>query len=170
MTNERFNLLPHRQMSQQQAWRDFARQATAAACAACLITAVGLLVIQRSISTAAEFNRELSEANYLMAPRHEESRRLEEQYQRMVLRQRVIEGLDARRSTSVLILNDLAAALPREVYLLRLSENGSDFLVEGRAVDAVAIARFLERLSTSAYLQEIKLGEIRMQGPEAVAA
>jgi Tfp pilus assembly protein PilN len=101
-----------------------------------------------------------------MVPQYERSLNLEQQYQRMVMRQKVIEGLDARRSTSVLILNDLAAALPREVYLVRLSEDGFNFSLEGRSVEAAAIARFLEQLAHSAHLQQITLGELRVQDPD----
>lgn len=170
MMETRFNLLPHRQMSRDLAWRIFARQATMAACSALLMAALGRLHMERSNASEMSFQQALIEANQRMEPRYEQSLRLEQEYQRMVLRQKVIEGLDARRSTSVLILNDLAAALPREVYLLRLSEDGKNFEVEGKSVDAAAIARFLERLANSAYLQQIRLGEIRIQDPEGMAA
>lgn len=170
MRNIRFNLLPHRQMSKDVARRVFVRQAAVAICAGLLLSAVGVLVIDRSISAKKDFIYELGQAIESMVPEYEESLRLEQQYQRMVLRQKVIEGLDARRSTSVLILNDLATALPREVYLLRISEDGLDFAVDGKSVDVAAIARFFERLSASDYLQEIKLGEIRIQDPDDVAA
>lgn len=170
MRNTRFNLLPHRQMSKDRARRVFARQVALAFCTGLLLSAVGVLFIESSISAKREFNAEVDQAIQLMAPEYAESLRLEQQYQRMVLRQKVIEGLDARRSTSVLILNDLAAALPREVYLLRISEDGLDFAVDGKSVDVSAIARFFERLSASDYLQEIKLGEIRIQDPDEMAA
>ena len=170
MMDIRFNLLPHRQMSRDLAWQIFARQATIAAFGALLMTALGSLVMESSNASKMSFHQALIEANQRMEPRVEQSLRLEQQYQRMVLRQKVIERLDARRSTSVLILNDLAAALPREVYLLRLSEDGENFEVEGKSVDAAAIARFLERLANSAYLQQIRLGEIRIQETEGMAA
>ncbi|MBU3668162.1 MAG: hypothetical protein FGM53_06495 [Rhodocyclaceae bacterium] len=170
MMDVRFNLLPHRRMSQDLAWRVFARQVTVTASAALVITALGALVMQRSNSDQVSFQQALIEENRRLVPEYEESLRVEQQYQRMVLRQKVIEGLDARRSTSVLILNDLAAALPREVYLLRLSEDGQLFEVEGKSVDAAAIARFLERLANSAYLEQVTLGEIRTQDSDGIAA
>ena len=170
MMDVRFNLLPHRRMSQDLAWRVFARQVTVTASAALVITALGALVMQRSNSDQVSFQQALIEENRRLVPEYEESLRVEQQYQRMVLRQKVIEGLDARRSTSVLILNDLAAALPREVYLLLLSEDGQLFEVEGKSVDAATIARFLERLANSAYLEQVTLGEIRTQDSDGIAA
>lgn len=170
MRNTRFNLLPHRQMSKDVVRRVFARQAAVSICAGLLVSAVGALVIDRSISTKRNFIDELGQTIESMVPEYEESLRLEQQYQRLVLRQKVIERLDARRSTSVLILNDLATALPKEVYLLRMSEDGLDFTVDGKSIDVLAIARFFERLSASNYLQEVKLGEIRIQDQDDVAA
>jgi Tfp pilus assembly protein PilN len=59
--------------------------------------------------------------------------------------------------------------LPREIYLLRIEEDGVVFRVEGRSAEASAIARFLERLSSSLYLKDIILGEVKTQDPDSSA-
>lgn len=169
MTGARFNLLPHREMSRRHAWRVFSRQAIVAVCAALLVALVGTWVAHNSVANEISYRQELIQAIQHMAPLYEESLELEKHYQKMVQRQKVIEGLDARRSTSVLILNDVATALPREIFLLRISEDGLDFVVEGKSVNAAAVARFLERLSDSAYLQQMTLGELRIKDPETSA-
>lgn len=169
MSEIRFNLLPHRRMSRNLAWRIFARQAAAISSVALLCSLLGMLAMLRAVSMKTDFNRELTEEIKLLSPQYEESLRLEQQYRRMVVRQGVIEDLDARRSTSVLILNDMATAVPREIYLSRMSEDGVKFIVEGRSLEAAAIARFIERLSTSGNLREITLGEIRIQEAEGSA-
>lgn len=170
MIEPRFNLMPHRQMKRDIAWRTFSRQALVTICAALLLTVTGILLINKWISNKSDFGNELADAIQKITPDYNESLSLEQQYQRMLVRQKMIEALDARRSTSVLILNDLATALPREVYLTRISEDGTSFTTEGRPVDAEAAARFFERLSLSAYLHTVRLGEIRAQESEAGTA
>ncbi|MBU3657360.1 MAG: PilN domain-containing protein [Rhodocyclaceae bacterium] len=169
MKDHRFNLLPHRQIARGRALRVFLRQAAACVLSALACAIVGLILIKTRISGASAFNQELAIAIEAKLPSYEESRRLHGQYQQMLKRQNLIEGLDARRSTTVLLMNDVADALPREIYLLRIEEDGVVFRVEGRSAEASAIARFLERLSSSLYLKDIILGEVKTQDPDSSA-
>lgn len=169
MNDQRFNLLPHRQIARSRAWRVFLRQVTACVLVALTSVLAGWGLAQARISSVSAFNRELATAIADLQPKYEESRRLHRQYQQMVKRQNLIEGLDARRSTTVLLMNDVAGSLPREIYLVRIEEDGVVFRVEGRSVEASAIAGFLERLSASLYLKEIVLGEIKTQELDAAA-
>ena len=169
MTDRRFNLLPHRQMARARVWQVFLRQALASAVGALMIVVGGVVLIRMQVSAADAFNQTLASELEKQLPRYQESRRLREQYQKMLQRQSLIEGLDARRSTSVLLLNDLAEAMPQNVYLTRLEEDGSRFRVEGRAVEASAIAKFLETLSASVYLGGLVLGEVKTQDQGASA-
>lgn len=155
-------------MSRDLAWRVFARQIGAVSLLAAMLSVIGALIIYRMAANRADFSHGLTIAINTLLPRFEESTRLERQSKQMLQRQRVIESLDARRTTSVLILNDLAGALPKDIYLLRITEDGSQFTVDGRAMDPMAIARFLENLSASAYLKEMTLGEIRFQESDSV--
>lgn len=95
---------------------------------------------------------------------------LQQRYGQVLKRQQLIESLDGRRSTSVLLLADVAEALPDQVYLTRLEEDGARFLVEGRAVDNADIAKFIENLSASAYLADVVLNEIRALDQDMPAA
>lgn len=156
-------------MSSDLAWRVFARQIGVVSMLAAILSILGTSVIHRMAANEADFGHGLTISINNLLPRFEESLSLERQSKQMLQRQRVIESLDARRSTSVLILNDLASALPKDIYLLRITEDGSQFTVEGRAIDPTAIARFLEKLSASAYLREMTLGEIRFQESDSVA-
>lgn len=169
MTNARFNLMPHRAQARKDAWRIFARQSLVTAGLAIVFSLTGMMLINLSASKRVAFNHTLDSAIQSLQPRVQESIRLDAQYQSMLQRQKIIEDLDARRSTSVLILNDLASALPREVYLTRLFEDGARFTLEGKSMDPSAIARFLEKLSASSYLYELNLGEIRLKEQESMA-
>jgi Tfp pilus assembly protein PilN len=169
VTSPRFNLLPHRQILRQYAGQILLRQAIASVVAAVLCTVAGLGLIQMRVAMVDGFNQSLAAEMAGQAASYEEARRLRGQYQKMLERQRLIEALDARRSTSVLLLNDVAESMPQDVYLVRVEEDGVVFRLEGRATEAGAIARFLERLAGSSYLNDLVLGEVKNQEPESSA-
>lgn len=169
MNGLRFNLLPHRQIVRNRAWRIFTRQVAVVSAAAVLVGGFVDVLIDIQKEGEAHFSQTIRAKIDALSLEFETSRRLESEYQRMLKRQHLIETLDSRRSTSILILNHLIDALPREVYLTRLEENGEHFVVEGRAVDAGNIARFFELLAQSRYLQQMTLGDIRAAEPESVA-
>jgi Tfp pilus assembly protein PilN len=87
----------------------------------------------------------------------------------MLERQKILERLDARRSTSVMILDDVARALPSEAYLTRLEEDGDKFRLEGKALNNGAIAKLFESLVKSERLSALALEEIRLQEGESLA-
>lgn len=166
----RFNLLPHRQMSY-----DFCRQILWRQSAIVSVVAVALALLGqgwlslRLADTAAQ-GRALNAAVGDLLVDYRQAGYLQQRYEQLLQRQRLIESLDGRRSTSVLLLADVAEALPDQLYLTRLEEDGTRFTVEGRAVDNADVAKFLEKLSASAYLTDVVLNEIRAQDQDASAA
>lgn len=169
MTKRRFNLLPHREIARKRALQVLLRQSLASILVAAVVAISGWAIIQMRITREDGFRQGMDEAIQQKLSAYEESRRLRTQYLKMLQRQSLIEGLDARRSTSVLLMNDVADALPQDVYLVRLEEDGINFRVDGRAVEASAIARFLERLSASVYLRDVTLGEVKTQQSDSPA-
>lgn len=120
MSGQRFNLLPHRQMARNRAWRIFTRQVTVASAAAVLVGGFVDVLIDIQKEGEVRFTQTILAEIDALSLEFETSRRLESEYQRMLKRQHLIETLDSRRSTSILILNHLIDALPRDVYLTRL--------------------------------------------------
>ena len=126
-----------------------------------LLVALGALYLHWQLAQTVAMNEALNAAIAESLPEYRHADRLQARYTNLLQRQQLIERLDARRSTSVLLLADVADALPQQAYLTRLEENGEIITVEGRAVDSAAIARFMEKLSGSAYLAETSLKEIQ---------
>lgn len=127
---------------------------------------VGNRYLSFRLEQATGFNLTLHHAIDELMPQAQQTLQLQQRYAYLLQRQRLIESLDARRSTSVLLLADVADALPREVYLTRFEENGERVVIEGRAVDSDGVARFMEQLAKSAYLVDVTLSEIRSQDPD----
>ena len=170
MIGQRFNLLPHRQMSQDRLRKILWRQITVASAAAIVLALLGQGWLHLRLADEREEGRTLNAAIEALLADYRQAALLQQRYEQLLQRQRLVETLDARRSTSVLLLADVAEALADQVYLTRLEEDGAQFSVEGRAVDSADIARFLEKLSASAHLTDVVLNEIRAQEQDVAAA
>jgi len=165
----RFNLMPHRFQSQQWHRRVLARQIgvvaiVAMACALLLNGAYSL-----NLQYIDAYNATLRLAVDDIAPGYRASQQLMRQRDDMLEKQKILERLDARRSTSVLILNDVALALPPDIYLTRLEEDGERFRLEGKSVNSAAIVHFFQQVVRSDRLTGLVLEEIRMQDGESLA-
>ncbi len=167
--NSRFNLLPHR--AQKQLWqkRVLARQAGLVLVMAVLTALLIHSSIVARLNYLETYNAGLQSLVAQILPEFRASQQFLKQRDDMLERQKVLEGLDARRSTSVLILDDVARALPPDVYLTRLEEDGQRFRLEGKSVNNTAIAKFFEMLVRSERLPDLALEEIRVQEGERLA-
>lgn len=165
----RFNLLPHR--AQKQIWerRVLMRQIGLVLLLAFLVALVIHCVIVARLNYLEAYNGGLRSAVEKILPDFRASQQVRKQRDDMLERQKVLEKLDARRSTSVMILEDVAHALPQDVYLTRLEEDGERFRLEGRSLNNAAIAKLFESLLGSERLSGLALEEIRMQEAESLA-
>lgn len=169
LKSPRFNLMPHREMAITSSRRILGRQLSIAAAAGLLCASAGAMVLERQLADATSAGQVLINAIAELAPLSRESRQLEQRYTAMLERQRLIESLDARRSTSVLLLADVAESMSRQMYLVRFEEDGERFVIEGRAVQAIAAGDFLNRLAASEYLDGLALEEVRLVDRDAPA-
>lgn len=165
----RFNLLPHRSFRETRARQVLARQialvSVVAFMSALLINgAVGL-----KVNYLQAYNLKLQSLVDQLVPSFQESQQLMKLRDDMLEKQQVLERLDARRSTSVLILNDVAQALPQDVYLTRLEEDGDRFRLEAKSVNSASVVRFFEAIVQSERLIGLALEEIRTQDGEHAA-
>ena len=157
-------------MANRMALRFLVRQVMLVGGLAIFLAALGSLYLHWRLAQTIAMDEVLNVAIAESLPEYRQAGRLQARYTYLVQRQQLIERLDARRSTSVLLLADVADALPQQAYLTRLEENGEIFMVEGRAVDSAVIARFMEKLSGSAYLAETSLKEIQAPNADKDAA
>ena len=162
----RFNLLAHRTRLKLWHRRVLLRQLSVAA----LLAVISALLVNTLFGLKAgyitAYNATLRSEADVLVPEFQTSQQVMKQRDDMLEKQRILEMLDARRSTSVMILNDVAHALSKDIYLTRLEEDGERFRLEGRSVNNAAIARFFESIVASERLAGMSLEEIRMQEGE----
>jgi type IV pilus assembly protein PilN len=157
----RFNLLPHRDIQQRWAQRVLGRQLLVVVLLGTGSALLVEMVLQLKDSYLTSYNNTINSAASQLVPDFRTSQDLLRQRDDMLEKQKILERLDARRSTSVLILDDLARALPQGVYLIRVEEDGEKFRLEGRSVNSGAIAHFFDSIVKSPWLANLILEEIR---------
>ncbi|MGI9141950.1 MAG: PilN domain-containing protein [Fluviibacter sp.] len=165
----RFNLLPHRMQKQMWQKRVLGRQVSRVLLLAFLTALLIHGIVVTRLDYLESYNNSLQSAVTQMLPAYREAQQFVKQRDDMLERQKVLERLDARRSTSVMILDDVARAMLPEVYLTRLEEDGERFRLEGKAVNNAAIANFYESIVKSERLTALALEEIHVQEGESLA-
>lgn len=167
--NRRFNLLPHRELKRRWLLRVLGRQLLVVSMAALASIVLVEIALQLRVGYLDGYHRALSTTLTQLLPNFRAAKEASQRHTDLLEKQKTLERLDARRSTSVMILDGLARAMPRQVYLTRLEENGDSFKLEGRAVDTTAIATLFEAIVRTERLSNLSLEEIRTVDDEQSA-
>lgn len=167
--NRRFNLLPHRELKRRWLLRVLGRQLLVVSIAALASIVLVEIALQLRIGYLDGYHRALSTTLTQLLPNFRVAKEASQRHTDLLEKQKTLERLDGRRSTSVMILDGLARAMPRQVYLTRLEENGDSFKLEGRAVDTTAIATLFEAIVRTERLSNLSLEEIRTVDDEQSA-
>lgn len=159
--NKRFNLLPHRQMRRRWALRVLARQIGVTT--ALGIGFSGLITVFLELQNDYEegYNKTLNAITIQQHSPYKQATALIAQRDSLIKKKEILERVDARRTTSVLIMNDIARNRPDGVYLTRMNENGDSFNIEGRALTSEAVAKMFERMASSENIDGLVLEEVQ---------
>ncbi len=159
---KRFNLLPHRELKRRWLQRVLGRQIFVASGIGVVLALIGLLAISLHVAYLSAYNKVLTEALAEQAVPFSSAQKLLAQRTALSDRKTILERVDARRTTSVLIMNDVVRSRPEGLYLTRLEENGDAFRLEGRAGGSESIAKFFERMSEAGNINALHLEEIQL--------
>jgi len=73
----------------------------------------------------------------------------------------IIASLEKNKSGPVRMLDALSTCLPGNLWLVNLSQKGTELLLDGRSMDNLSISRYMVNLEDSALFNAIELGEIK---------
>jgi type IV pilus assembly protein PilN len=159
--NKRFNLLPHRQMMRRRTQLVLARQVAVTAMLGVALSglAAGLIDLQNEYEEG--YNKTLNERIIRDHSSYKRATELIARRDSLTDKKRILERVDARRTTSVLIMNDLLKSRPDGLYLTRLIENGDSLIIEGLALTSDAVATMFERMTRSENIDDLVLEEVQ---------
>ncbi len=157
----RINLLPHREEKRKALRQQFYALAALIALVSLLIWLVGYSLIDAMIERQEERNRFLKGEIAVLDKQIAEIRKLREQTEALLQRKQVIEALQANRSETVHLFNELARQLPAGVYLKSIKQEGQKITLTGYAQSNARVSTLMHNLDQSPLLERPVLIEIK---------
>lgn len=157
----RINLLPHREEKRKALRQQFYALSALVAVLALFIWFVGYSLIDAMIEHQAEKNRFLKSEIAVLDKQIDEIKKLKEQTESLLQRKQVIESLQANRTETVHLFNELARQLPAGVYLKSIKQEGQKITLVGYAQSNARVSTLMHNLDDSPILERPVLIEIK---------
>lgn len=157
----RINLLPHREEKRKALRQQFYALSALMAVLALFIWFVGYSLIDAMIEHQAEKNRFLKSEIAVLDKQIDEIKKLKEQTESLLQRKQVIESLQANRTETVHLFNELARQLPAGVYLKSIKQEGQKITLVGYAQSNARVSTLMHNLDDSPILERPVLIEIK---------
>lgn len=157
----RVNLLPHREERRKAQRQQFYALSALVAVLAGFIWFVGYSLIDAMIERQAEKNRFLKSEIAVLDKQIDEIKKLKEQTESLLQRKQVIEALQANRTETVHLFNELARQLPAGVYLKSIKQEGQKITLVGYAQSNARVSTLMHNLDASPILERPVLIEIK---------
>jgi type IV pilus assembly protein PilN len=157
----RVNLLPHREEKRKTQRQQFYAFSGVVALLAGLIWFIGFGFINNLIDRQNEKNAFLKSEIAVLDKQIEEINKLKEQTDSLLKRKQVIEELQANRSETVHLFNELVRQLPSGVYLSSIKQDGQRITLVGYAQSNARVSTLMHNLDESPVFERPELLEIK---------
>ena len=158
----RINLLPWREERRKARRQQFFAFAGVIAAVAALIWFMGYGAINGYVSAQEGKNAFLKSEIAVLDKEIEEIKRLKEQTDSLLSRKRVIESLQANRTETVHLFNELARQVPEGVYLKTIKQTGNKVNLIGYAQSNARVSSLMRNLDASPVTERPDLAEIKL--------
>lgn len=155
------NLLPHRQIKRAERQRQFNLMLVTTAIAGGVMVFMGQTYIGAQIDSQLSRNARLEAANVKLDKEISEIKELKSQISSVLERKQVVENLQTDRSQAVVVLDEIARQLPEGMILNSIKQKGKSITLQGVADTNARVATLVRNLSTSAWLENPRLIEIK---------
>jgi type IV pilus assembly protein PilN len=157
----RVNLLPHREEKRKARRRQFYALSGLVTVLAGVIWFFGFTIISGYISTQDSKNAFLKAEIDVLDKDIEEIKKLREQTDALLSRKRVIESLQANRTETVHLFNELARRVPSGIYLKGIKQAGQKVSLVGYTQTNTRVSTLMHNLDESPVLERPELVEIK---------
>lgn len=157
----RINLLPHRAEKRKLLRQQFFALSGLVAILALAIWFIGYGYINSLIEDQTAKNEFLKKEIAVLDKQIEEIQKLKEQTESLLARKQIIESLQANRSETVHLFNELAKQLPSGVYLRSIKQDGQKITLVGYAQSNARVSTLMKNLDDSPVLERPILIEIK---------
>ncbi|MEW6163930.1 MAG: PilN domain-containing protein [Pseudomonadota bacterium] len=157
----RINLLPHREERRKTLRQQFYALAGLVTVLAGLVWFVGFSYINTQIERQTQKNAFLKKEISALDEQIAEIKKLKEQTDSLLARKQVIESLQANRSETVHLFNELARRLPTGVYLRSIKQEQQKITLIGYAQSNARVSTLMRNLDESEVLENPVLDVIK---------
>lgn len=159
----RINLLPHREEKRKARRQQFYVLLGLVSVLAAVIWFLGFSLINRETNLQNEKNEFLKREIASLDKEIAEIKKIQEQTNALLARKRVIEALQANRTETVHLFNELAKQVPEGIYLRTLTQAGNRLTLTGVAQSNARITTLMNNLDESPLLEASTLVETRSE-------
>jgi len=159
----RINLLPHREAKRKARRQQFYVLLGLVSLLAAVIWFLGFSIINRQIAGQAEKDEFLKQEIASLDKEIDEIKKIQEQTNALLARKRVIEALQANRTETVHLFNELAKQVPEGIYLRTLAQTGQTIAMSGYAQSNARINTLMNNLDESPLLERSTLIETKAE-------
>ena len=157
----RVNLLPWREERRKARRQQFFAFAGVAAAIAAVVWFMGYGAINGYVGAQEGKNAFLKSEIAALDKEIEEIKRLKEQTDSLLSRKRVIESLQANRTETVHLFNELARQVPEGIYLKTIKQTGGKINLVGYAQSNARVSSLMRNLDASPVMERPDLAEIK---------
>jgi type IV pilus assembly protein PilN len=157
----RINLLPHREERRKRARTHFAVLAGLTAALGLVVVGAVHIFYAGQVSTQNDRNQFLKNEISKLDKDIAEIKKLKEEIQALLARKQVIETLQADRSQTVHLLDELVRQMPEGVYLKSVKQRGLQVSLTGYAQSNARVSTLMRNIEASPWLEKPDLIEIR---------
>lgn len=159
----RVNLLPHREAARRARRQQFYALLGLVSLLVGVIWFLGFTIINRQIDAQNDKNDFLRKELAVLDKDIAEIKRLKAQTDALLARKRVIEALQANRTETVHLFNELAKQVPEGIYLRSLVQTGPRIVLSGVAQSNARITTLMNNLDDSPLLENSTLIETKAE-------
>ena len=159
----RINLLPHREEKRKARRQQFYALLGLVSILAGLIWFLGYSVINTRIRAQDETNNFLKQEISSLDKEIAEIKKLKEQTDALLARKTVIEALQANRTETVHLFNELARQIPEGIYLRSIKQTGQKIAIMGYTQSNARINTLMNNLNETALLENTRLLETKAE-------
>jgi len=158
----RINLLPHREEKRQARQRQFVSYVVLIAILAMALVGLVHALFSARIEDQNARNKLLKTEIAKLDEQIREIDKLREQIQQVLARKQVVENLQANRSETVHLLDQLVRQLPDGIYLKSIKQSGTRVQMVGYAQSNARVSTLMRSIDASPWLASPELVEIKL--------
>jgi len=159
----RINLLPHREEKRKSRRQQFYVLLGLVSVLGAVIWFLGFSLVNREIAAQNQKNEFLKREISSLDKEIDEIKKIQEQTNALLARKRVIEALQANRTETVHLFNELAKQVPEGIYLRTLVQTGPRIAITGYAQSNARITTLMNNLDESPLLENSTLVETKAE-------